>query len=440
MISDSVKTAVPVDMLRPGLYVMELDRPWVDTPFLFQGFRIVGDEELRALQKYCRVVYIDMERSDRAAREATVAELRQQDEDITERLPDPVPEPRRPSEDERRRSVGALFEDVPHPDHGRFSTLVHAAHATRQEARRAIDEAFRHAIRGGRIDAASVRHTVEQVAATILEDATAALWLTHLRDRDDYLATHSVNVCILAVALGSHLGMKRAALTHLGIGALLHDVGKMRLPRGILDKPGKLTDLEMDAVRQYPEEGYEMVSANGGVPHAALEIIRLHQERWAGHGYPQGLLGEMIPRGALITGLADAYDAMTSDRPWRPAMPPDRALHELYENASRDFGSELVQVFIRCLGTFPVGSIVELDNGSIGVVIGTRPEAGLRPTVLMMRTPDGEPYQKRLLLNLAAEGRARFDLTGRRIRRAMSPGEAGIDLHSIIVEDFALAA
>lgn len=460
--SQSSRTAVPVDLLRPGVYVLELDRPWTETPFLFQGFHIESQEELDLLRKHCRFVYADLRRS----RQHAVDGLRADAERLRERkrarngvaqpaadkagteppattgepphisLPKPAA---RPSSRARNKSLGALIEEVAHPDRDRFTTLVQDAHAIRYESSRMMAGALSSAASAGTIDVTAARSSAEELAATVLEDPTAVLWLTHLRSRDNYLATHSVNVCILALAVGAHLGLDRGRLLQLGLGALLHAVGRVRIPREILDKPGPLTDTERDLVQRYPEDGFRMVAESGGVPLLARQVVRRHQERWAGHGYPEGLFGDDIPQFALIAGIADAYDAMTTDRPWRAAMAPDEALQVLYENADREFGQPIVQAFMRVIGAFPIGSLVELDNGAIGMVVGLKAGSGLWPTVLMLQTPDGEPYQKRLLLNLAASDRARDELRDRRIRRARTPASVGIDPAAIVASEFGLA-
>ena len=451
-------TAIPVSLLRPGVHVVELDRPWTETPFLFQGFRIASDEELSMLRKYCRFVYADLRRSDSAAvqalrDEAERARARRRNRDANAQAPasappepvakadsTPLPKPApRPSEAARQESVGALIEEVPHPDRDRFTTLVQHAHAVRYDAHELMGLNLQQARDAAAIDALQARSAAEEMAATVLEDPAAALWLTHLRDRDQYLATHSVNVCILALAVGHHMGLARGQLMQLGVGALLHAIGRVSIPQHILDKPGELSIPERDLVQRYPEDGFRMLVENGGVPRIASLIVRRHQERWAGHGYPDGLFSDDIPQLALITGIADAYDAMTSDRPYRAAMAPDEALHVLYESAEREFGTRVVQAFMRVVGAFPIGSLVELDNGAVGMVVGLKPGAGLWPTVLMLRTPDGAPYEKRLLLNLAATQGAEQGLQGRRIRRARRPSDLGIDTGALVAEEFGLA-
>lgn len=463
--SQSSGTAVPVDLLRAGVYVLELDRPWTETPFLFQGFHIESEEELELLRKHCRFVYADLRRSRQhainglradaerlrerkrarngnavAAQSAAVAEV-PAETPAAERPGIALPKPgARPSARAKSKSLGALIEEVAHPDRDRFTTLVQDAHAIRYETSAMMAGTLSTAASSGAIDVNAARSSAEEIAATVLEDPTAVLWLTHLRSRDNYLATHSVNVCILALAVGAHLGLKRGRLQQLGLGALLHAVGRVLIPREILDKPGPLTDTERDLVQRYPEDGFRMVAESGGVPLLARQVVRRHQERWAGHGYPEGLFGDDIPQFALIAGIADAYDAMTSDRPWRKAMAPDEALQVLYENADREFGQPIVQAFMRVVGAFPIGSLVELDNAAIGMVVGLKAGAGLWPTVLMLQTPDGEPYEKRLLLNLGASDRARAELRNRRIRRARSPADVGIDPEAIVAQEFGLAS
>lgn len=290
------------------------------------------------------------------------------------------------------------------------------------------------------VDVARMESTVDELTGLVIEDPTASLWLTRMRERDEGMAVHAVNTTVLALTLGVYLGIDRRGLRRLGLGALLHDVGKTTLPRELLEKPDALTERELRLVREYPQSGYELVADSGTVHTESLEVIRMHRERWDGRGYPQGIRGEMIPRKALIVGLADAYDTMTSWQPWASAVAPDKALHELYANAAHEFSVDLVQEFIRCMGIFPVGSVVELDNSARGVVVGTRPGGGLWPTILMVRTPDGEPYRKRLLLNLGAEVRRSRDDGPRRIARSIEASASGIDVGQLVAEEFGLAA
>lgn len=444
MTAHNKAAAVPVDMLCTGLYIVKLDRPWIETPFLFQGFRIACEDELEVLREYCRLVYVDPRRSERQAIEMLKVAAAQRKRHRTEETHDQVdaatPHISMPSKRALEKTAGVLFDDSVEPDRKRFSTQVRAAVVSRHRATQSVIEAMRQARMGRSVDLVATGQAVEQMAALVFADPSALLWLNQLQEHSDREARHAVNTCVLALAFGVHLGMSNREVRRLGMGALLHDIGKTRIPPELLDKPEPLNSQETDVMRRHAELGHDLLVDAGQVDRQVLEMVRLHHERWQGQGYPFGMAGETIPRHALIVGLVDSYDAMTSDRPYRAAMTPEQALQELYSDAAANFGVDLVQGLIRCLGIFPVGSVVELDNGAHGVVVGSRPGGGLWPTVLLVRSPDGELYRKRLLINLMAEAQRSRDNKSRRVRRGVQPSAAGIDVSSIVGSEFGLAA
>jgi len=413
-------TRVPVSALRTGLYVAELDRPWTDLPLMFQGFEIRTDDELAILRQYCNDVYVEEARS----RAEAYAELEKANGDDAE--PDDTGAP----------DIGASLGTGRYPDSSRFAERVSAAAANRSDAtgffQRALDD-----IRLGRsVNSREARVVVGDIATQVSGNASATMWLTNLGSKDEQLSTHAVNVCVLALAFGMHLGLDRDRLECIGLGALLHDVGKVNLPAELLSRAGPLNPEEWDAVRRHPTDGYEAARSAGDIGDEVLDIIRMHHERVDGTGYPAGLAGEAVPLHARIVGIANAYDSLTSDRPYRGARPADEVLQQFYNEAGGSFGAKLVQEFIRCVGIFPVGSLVELDNGALGVVVGSSPETRLRPAVLLVRTPRGEYYDKRLLLNLAAEAGADDRAPARRIRRVVNPSQYDIDIPAIVAFEF----
>lgn len=436
----SQSIAVPVESLQPGLYVHALDRPWVETPFVFQGFRLTREDELETLRAYCRHVYIDLQQSDAAAARAVLAAGRQRRAPASSPGPDRGGPPReRPLPGPAAAATGVLFEPVPHPDRERFGALVRRAARSHDDTRRAVSEVLRRARLEQAIDTGPARAAVEEMAALVAEDASAALWLTHLARRDPYTVTHSVNACVLALAFGRHLGMDGERLQRLGLGTLLMDIGKATIPQWILDKPSALTATERAFVNLHVVRGCTLL-AQGDLPLETLDVVRMHHERLDGEGYPAGLGGDEIPRQALIAGLADTHDAMLRTRPYRGAYRPDRALQALYEDAAGTFGQELVEAFIRYLGAYPVGTLVRLDNDAVGIVVGSRPGGGLLPTVLLLRNADGEPFRKRLLLNLSAAGRDGVQVAARSIRATLGPREANVDVGKLVAQEFGLAA
>ncbi|MDZ7748011.1 MAG: HD-GYP domain-containing protein [Halofilum sp. (in: g-proteobacteria)] len=347
----------------------------------------------------------------------------------------PVSRPAR----ERRAHAGLLQRGEVYPDRDRFSVLVRAAAAARQQALGAVRAALAHIHDGRGVDLPALQAAVEELAEIVGEDPSAALCLTNLKRHHEYTAVHSVNVSVLALALGMHLGLGQRTLEQVALGALLHDVGKVRIPAALLDKPGPLTPDEAAIARRHPQEGHDLVAAGGDAARAVLEIIRMHHERVAGDGYPRGLAGDRIPRHVRIVGLCDAYDAMTTTRAHAAALVPDKALQELYRDAPGAFGVDLVQEFIRCLGIFPVGSVVELDDGSVGVVVAAPAGAGLWPTAL----PAARRRRHAVREAPAGQSRGRADdeqrAGGRRIS-APRPREAGVDAAAIAAGEFGLQA
>lgn len=388
---------IATEDLQLGMYVAELDRPWLDSPFLFQGFVIDSEEDLAKLRETCHFVYVDAERS-------TVA-----------------PEARAPA------AGAAMKTDA--------VTSFRTAHAKAVQEHRAagtrVIKLLDDIRLGQSITTEEARTVVGSLINVISRNANTAMWLTHLRRSDSATADHCLNVSILAIAFARHLNMPKEEIAAIGIGALLHDMGLARLPPEILQKPGKLDEAELTRVKQHPLEGETVLKLTKSLPTVSLQIVRWHHERLDGSGYPDGLKGEQVPRAALVTAIADAYDAMTSPQPYRPALTPQEALAEL-RKAIPLFGEQLVQEFIRCVGIYPIGSLVMLSTGVMGVVVASNPGARLMPVVMQIRDADGKEMRQRPLLNLATTVAHKQEAV--QVSRVLNPQEYGIDI-SALVED-----
>lgn len=436
MTESAPRSVVPVEQLREGMYVDALDRPWVETPFALQGFR-VGPDEIALLRIYCRYVYVDRDRS-----EAGVAlELASEDRtEVAEQWSSRTARAlaRRPLPAEVRACVGALFEPVARPDRDRFDRLVATARERADAAYTAVRDVLGRVHADRPVHLARATRAVDGVTRLIEEDPSALLWLARMHRHDDYLALHSTNACALALAFGAYLGIDGERLQHLGLGVLLMDVGMAAIPPSVLRKPRALSRTEEAVVRRHVDHGYRRLAASG-LPQVALEIVRQHHERQDGGGYPHGIGGDQIPRQALIAGLADTYDAMTTTRPYRSARRPEQALQDMYTRADHTFGRELVEAFIRCMGTYPAGSVVELDNFAVGIVVGSQPGHGLWPTVLLLRGPSGRPFEKGVLLNLAAAA-GDPEMPARYIRRGLNESDMDINVGNVVAGEFGQAA
>lgn len=416
---------IAVEELAHGLFVAELDRPWAEVPVMFQGFEVRDDEELEILRQHCDYVYVDRDRSRQSALET-----------LTPRTDEPVAGAGKAAAVERR-DVADAFADARQPDKDAFRELVSEAHQNRATALDFMDTVMSSLAAGEILDTASARDAVSDLADTVSRNTTASLWLTNLRERDEYLTRHAVNVCVLMLAYGVHHGFQRTDLERMAMGALLMDIGMSKLPTAILANTGALSADEMKLMMRHPQDGVEIVKAAGYVPRETREIIEMHHERLDGSGYPHGLQGAQIPLHARLAGMLDTYDAMTSPRAFQDATPADRVLQYLLNESESTFGSTPVQQLIQCIGLYPVGSLIELDNGAAAVVIGSRPDARVRPTVLLVRTPDGDFYEKRILLNLAADPEASGP-SARTVRRVLDPIIEDIDVPGIVAMEFRL--
>ena len=370
-----MRKKIPVSGLTLGMYVAELDRPWLESPFLFQGFVIESPDQLQALQECCQYVFIDDARTAPGGEEGGAAGA-----DLTI-----------PGVQETKERAG-------------FRMAVRRVLDYRQKLYPRLQKVLDDARLGHLVEARETRAMVQELVELVAVNPQAALWLTNLKDRHSHTADHCFNTAVLAVAFSAHLGMEKGTLEEIGLGALLHDIGKMRTPVTILDKPGVLTEDEFDVIKKHPVDGYQMLRKQGSLPQVALEVVQLHHERVSGQGYPFGLKGGEIPQHARVVALAEVYDDISSDRIYHDGVPAANCLNMMFHWAPRDFGEDLMQEFIRCIGIYPIGSLVQLNTGALGIVMSSNPDSRLKPVVMLVRDREGRPYRRRPLLNLAAPG------------------------------------
>ncbi|MEJ2630155.1 MAG: HD-GYP domain-containing protein [Acidihalobacter sp.] len=427
-LNEKLHIKVETDKLRAGMFVAGLDRPWEGTPFLLQGFLINTEEELTQLRGLCRIVYVDPTRSS--------VEMKALDSAAGPLLPhrrSSAPTPAKKT-NRIRRGPPPDLKGLSEPE--AFRESLPCAVRTQTQAHRYLNRAFNDVRLGSSIDTDEAKQAVSSLIDSITTNVNAALWLTNLKKRDEYTSIHCLNVCVLSIAFARHLGYGEEELKIIGLGALLHDLGKIKTPPEILNKPARLTSDEFEVMRKHPVDGYEMLCDGGGVPPQSLQIIRHHHERIAGNGYPDGWQGDQIPLPVLVTSVVDVYDAITSDRCYHDGVPAHQGLQLLYDIAPNNFGRELIEEFIRCIGIYPVGSLVELTTGALGVVLSADPLHRLKPLVRLVREPDGSPCADGELIDLA-ELSGHDNESWRRwgIRRVLSPADYGIDVKSIVAKD-----
>lgn len=408
-----MRIKVDVEQVRIGMYVAALDRPWLESPFLFQGFVVETEEDLESLRKHCNYVFID--------------DIKSRDSDEVRRLMDETRSDAKPRD---RQTVERVRQ-------GSIESFRDNLRNATQSFRRSTDGVIRffNDMRLGKsIETEDAKVVVSELITTISSNVNTALWLTNLRNQHEATASHCLNVSILALAFARHLGYPHEQLEEVGMGALLHDLGIARVPNKILNKPGNLTEEEFEIVKKHPRDGFTVLKLTREIPAGALDIVLRHHERVNGSGYPEGLKDEDIREPVRVVAIADMYDSMTSERVYRKAMTPQDALTAMHKRAEADFGKRLVQEFIKCVGIYPIGSLVLLHSGALGVVVSSNPEARLKPLILLVRDDDGRDVVPRKLVNLAtlSEQRGKQDWA---ISRVVNPADYSIDISAIAAEE-----
>ena len=391
-----MKRKVHVLDLQMGMHISELDRPWIETPFLFQKFELRTSEEMEQLKKHCTYVYVDTELGLDVApkprdKESVVRirKLEEQDEKIKREV-------KKIAEAPSRRSQRPVY-----PDRTSVQRELVRAREVQSQTRVLMRTTIEEVQKGKAVNIPLAEKVVDNMVESVIRNPDALVCLSQLKDISEYTALHSVRTCVLALTFGRHLVLSKDELKILGIGALLHDIGMAKLPATILDKPGGLTVEEFELMTQHVPWGLEILKQSGGVPPAALEILEQHHERHDGSGYVRKLKGDLIGYVGAICAIVDVYDAITSQRVYRGPVSADDALKRMYEWRHKDFHAELVQEFIKCMGIYPIGSLVELSTGGVGVVITINRARRLKPKVVLLLTANKKPLSHKVITDLA---------------------------------------
>ncbi|MDQ2070890.1 HD-GYP domain-containing protein, partial [Natronospira bacteriovora] len=368
-----------------------------------------GDEELKKLRSLCRYVVIDNERGyDGPAFE--------------QRQPPPSAPPVARKEVARQPAPELLPAE---PDFRKALTQVYQY---RRRATAFLDNVLQGVRSGQSVDTGAAVHVVEGLAKSVEVNINASMWLNSLKRRHEHSANHCTNVAVVSLAFAHYLGYSGQKLIDVGIGALLHDVGLMRLPIHLLDKPGKLAPEEERELREHPTQGEHLLQrGKAQLSSTVVNIIRHHHERLDGSGYPDGLSGDRIPEEAMIVALADIYDAMTTERPYKTPASPHGSMNVIKQLGDREFKRSLVQAFMSCIGIYPIGSVVQLHSGDIALVVSHTRRTRLRPEVMILQNAKGQMYRNWPLMDLDK----RAEMRGGdkfQIMRVVDPARYGVDV------------
>ncbi|MFZ5649028.1 MAG: HD-GYP domain-containing protein [Bacillota bacterium] len=250
------------------------------------------------------------------------------------------------------------------------------------------------------IDLARLKSIVSEIVSQLLSNRNMLYDLVDIRSVDDYLYSHSVNVCVLAVMTGVSLGYRQDRLEELAVGALLHDVGKSLVPLNVLNKPGRLTSEEFEEIKKHPDYSLQILRKKSGISSVSRVIAYQHHERYNGDGYPRGIKKDDFLEPAQIVGMVDIYDAITSDRVYKKALPAFEAYEMLSGAGDHYFRFDIVKKFLSQVAVYPSGSLVRLSTGQIGIVVENKKSYPLSPKVRIILEPDGTMLKPMRVIDL----------------------------------------
>jgi HD-GYP domain-containing protein (c-di-GMP phosphodiesterase class II) len=366
--------------LRVGMAIHDLDCGWMEHPFVRAKFVLTSDDEIRKITRTgIRNVVIDCSKGLDVDAAPTLAEAQASTEaEVTAIASKPVKPMRTTLGDEMQRAVGIRRQ------------AVNLVRTVMQDARL-----------GKAVEMENVSPVVTSITESILRNNGALLSLMRIKTKDDYTFLHSVSVCTLLVAFCRSRGMDEDTIYEAGIGGLLHDTGKALVPDSILNKPGRLTDEEFAIIKKHPRDGYDILRQTPEIGAIPLDITLHHHERRDGSGYPEMQNEGEISELAQMAAIVDVYDAITSDRCYHKGMPAADALRKIYEWSKFHFNPGLAQEFMRCVGIYPVGTMVMLESGRLGVVVEPHESNLLTPKVNVFFNTKSQMYIRPELLDLS---------------------------------------
>jgi HD-GYP domain-containing protein (c-di-GMP phosphodiesterase class II) len=413
---DLVERRVFVADLEVGMYVSRLDCEWSDTSFPLQGVAITSQEDIDRLSKYCKYVFVDLHRQVLPERTLT--------------RPAHVVTPARPAPPPRAAPNPRLVARHAYRDTVPFEEEVPRAEEAFDKVARFAERLVDDLEHGRPIEPEAVQEAVRPLVESVLRSSDAFFWIESLRQRDSYTYQHAVGCSTLAAAFGRHMGFSSDVIVSIAAGGLLMDVGKVRMPEELLSRDGPLNDAEWELARQHVEEGVAILEHSGVTDPEVRDMVLTHHERFDGSGYPAGLSGTAIPLPGRMAAIIDTYHAMSSPRPYRPAVSQHLALRQLYAGRDTAFQGELVEQFQACLGVYPTGSLVELNTGEVAVVMVQNHARRLQPRVAVLTRADKGPREDFLIIDLMNQ----VDPVRREILRTLPAGSHGVDPREFFIQ------
>ncbi|MBL8428371.1 MAG: HD-GYP domain-containing protein [Dechloromonas sp.] len=368
---------IPVSELKLGMHLQAFCGAWLDHPFWRTKFVLTDPNDLVLVRESpISEVWIDISKGLDVEPGSAAAAV---NVEIVEKLPEPAP---------------AKIEKTSFNDEVKRASRIVA------KGKEAVVSMFQEARMGKAIEAEAAAPLVEEISNSVMRNPGALISLARLKIADDYTYMHSVAVCALMIALARQLGLDEQQTRDAGMAGLLHDLGKAMIPLEVLNKPGKLTDAEFAMIKTHPEEGHKLLLEGKGVSDVTKDVCLHHHEKVDGSGYPKGLNSETMSLFAKMGAVCDVYDAITSNRPYKAGWDPAVSIKRMAEWKGH-FDPAVFQAFVKSLGIYPIGSLVRLESGKLGVVIEQGEQSLLKPKVKVFFSTMAQAYIKPETIDLA---------------------------------------
>ena len=387
---------IPVEQLSFGMFISKLDRPWTETPFVFQGFVLKNDKQLEVLKKFCKHVFVDPEKEERSEPGKVTAE------DLAKVRGTTV-----------YKTTASVEVEMP------------VAQKTYSSTTGIVRELSRAVEIGKSIDSARSHEAAAQITESVVRNPDAMALLIKLQEKSGATLSRAAEVSVMMTIFGRFLQLPQDRLELLGMLGLLQDVGKLKLPTELATRT-PVTAEEMELYRTHVDHSVRILSNTPGLPPELPGLASLHHERFDGSGYPRGLRGDAIAFPGLIAGIVDAFDTLTAPKPVGENLSPAKALSIIYKGRGTQFHAALAEQFIQCISIFPVGSVVELNSGDVAVVIAQNMVRRMQPRIMIVKDAKGSPLTPYKMLDLMKEPKFKPD-EPYRIQRSLEYDSVKID-------------
>lgn len=389
-----------------GMYITKLDKPWADTSYPIEGFYLKESDEIRKLKLICRHVYIDIEKS----RSSNGSKLKQTAKKVFKKellIPNKI-----------------HYENVIP-----FKKVLKKAIKNHQQLQHCVNYLFSHFEKSSLNNVEQVRETVSSTVKNMIDNPDALMWVARTRENDDYTYNFILKQTIWSIATARQLGMNKADMERLALASILSGIGKSRLPKEILSKENKLNAAQFKVYQKHVNFTVSILKTMKKIKPQVVHIVQNHCEYIDGSGYPNKIRGSEIYVASQIIGLAAFYELNSSPRDNSVAISPNETLEVINMNKGKKFNSNLVEAFIRAIGIYPTGTLVQIDNGEIAVIVETQEKKHtklrLRPDIIILRDIMDNKVSQHKLIELSSDDNTL------KITQSLSIGSYGIQLSEI---------